>query len=825
MNLSHKNAMAFKLSCCTLGMLLIPSAFAQTVSGVVVDKQGNPIANSEVVLSHVNKKTLTNEKGVFEIRDVDAGDHEVHVGAKNFSHFSQHVVVKENDISGLTFTLNKSVMENIDVFATPLHSSYIESALPINVLSSDELRLKQSSTLGDTLKGELGVHSTYFGPVASSPIIRGLDGPRVMVTQNGLDVSDASRVGPDHVVATDTSTATQIEVLRGPATLFYGSGAIGGVVNVVDSRIPTNSDTQVDYMAKHNDVSDEKEFSFNINSGLDTKNGTGVAMHFDAFYRDSNDYHIPEQHHEEEHDEHDDDHDDDHDLDGHDDHEHEEHEELASGKIDNSGSTAYGYTAGLSYLLDNGYIGLSYGYLDRQYGLPGHAHHEEEHDDHDDADHDDLDHDDMEDAHHEEDVYADLKQDRFQLLSDLTFQHDFVHRVMSKFSYTDYSHQEIEDGEVGTTFNNQMVEARFDIYHQAFNEWKGAFTLHYKKSDFEAIGDEAFTPPSSTNMLALAWLEEKHFDDVLVQLGARVEKIEISAHDVEHNIKYDESFTPVSASVGTVWNFSQGYNLGVSVSYAQRAPSAAEVLSNGPHIGTNTYEVGAYYQVNPLKHSVERASTNPGLETSFSTDVTFRKFEGDFGVVLSAFYNQVDDYYYQQDSGYTTEVFESEEDHLLHADDEHAHEDELPVFLYRQDDVNLYGFESELIYQVAPNVKAKLFGDYIRAKLKDGGNLPRIPPLRVGSEFSYTGDNFAASLTAQRYFNQNKVSASETTTDGYTMVDAHVNYYVDGIGNDFVVFLKAENILDNDARVHSSFLKDVTPLPARAFSVGVRGSF
>ena len=208
--------------------------------------------------------------------------------------------MQEEDITNLNVVLPRSVMEVIDVHATPLHTSSIESALPINVLREDELKMKQAATLGETLKNEVGVHSSYYGPVASTPIIRGLDGPRVLITQNGLDVGDASRVGPDHVVATETSTATQIEVLRGPATLFYGSGAIGGVVNVVDDRVPTSSDDQVDYLLQYNDVANEQQASVNIQTGTDN-----IAFHLDAFWRDSKDYKLAGEadSHNEDHDE------------------------------------------------------------------------------------------------------------------------------------------------------------------------------------------------------------------------------------------------------------------------------------------------------------------------------------------------------------------------------------------------------------------------------------------------------------------------------------------------------------------------------------------
>ena len=804
MTFLNKGTTAFKLSCCTIGMLVIPQTLAQSISGTVVDSRGNPVINTAISINHSNKKVLTNDQGGFEILDLDAGKYELHIAARSYSHFSEYVTVKSKNVSDLVFTLNNTVMENIDVYATPLHASSIESALPINVLSSDELRLKQASTLGDTLKGEVGIHSSYYGPVASTPIIRGLDGPRVMITQNGLDVGDASRVGPDHIVSSEASTATQIEVLRGPATLFYGSGAIGGVVNVVDNRIPTKIDDKVDYSIKHNDVADENEGSISLNTGIELDNDAAIAFYADAFYRESNDYNLPSSFRsEDEHDE----------EEGEDDHDHEEEQ---SDTLDNSSARAKGFTVGTSYIVDNGYFGFSYGYLDRKYGIPGHEHHEEEGED----DHE-------EEEHEEEEVYSQVEQDRYQILSDLTFDNQFINRLTSKLAYTDYMHQEMEGGAVGTTFKNQLFESRFDLYHSPINDWKGALTLHYKTSDFEAIGDEAFTPPSETTMLALAWLEEKHFDDVLVQVGARIEHVNLEAGSLDNTLELsddlsDQSFTPVSTSLGVVWNYNQGYNLGVSFGYSQRAPSASEVFSNGAHIGTSTFELGALYQVNGTSGQVELSGADIDLETSLSADFTFRKFEGDLGIIVSAFYNRIDDYYYQRNTGFTSGIFEEED----HEEEGHEHEEDgLPIFAFEQTDVDLYGLEAEVIYQVTPNFTAKVFGDYIRAELTSGGNLPRIPPLRLGSEFTYTGDKFSTTLTAQRYFDQNKVAENETSTDGYSIIDANINYYVDGIGNDFVVFLKADNITDEDARVHSSFLKDSVPLPGRGVSFGVRGSF
>jgi iron complex outermembrane receptor protein len=793
-----------------------PAVFSQVISGKIVNQLDKPISGALVEINGDRQKVITNEQGLFTLSNLTAGKVELHTSAKNYAHNNQYIIINQDDISGVEIKLSSSVMEVLDVYATPLHTSTIESALPVNVIAGDDLKLKQASTLGETLKNEVGVHSNFYGSVASSPIIRGLDGPRVLITQNGLDAGDASRVGPDHSVATETSTATQIEVLRGPATLFYGSGAIGGVVNIVDNRVPTSSDTVADWLLQYNDVSNEKQGSFSVQTGNDN-----IAVHLDAFWRDAGDYVLPKDFDshagEEEHE----------DEEAHED----EEEETQPTHLASSDSQSSGFTLGSSYLFDQGFIGFSYGTMSRDYGIPGHSHHDEEHEEHEEHE---------EGAEGvEEGTKAEMEQDRFQLLSEVNFDQSFIKQLASKFAYTDYQHQEIEDGAIGTTFTNKSMEMKADLYHQEYKGWQGAWTLHYKHSDFEAIGEEAFAPPSKTDSFAVAWLEEKHFGDLLLQLGARVEKVTIetndtiigfSDHDTEQVSFSDQSFNPLSTSLGLVWDYQAGYNIGLSLAVSQRAPSAAELFSFGSHIGTGTFEVGAMYDIEQEDDEihVELSSQDPDIETSYSVDLTWRKFEGDFGFVVSAFYNHVNDYYYQQDTGLLFEGDHDEhavDDHDEHAVDEHEDEDGSPILVYKQDDVDMYGVEAEIFYQITGPLKASVFGDYVNAQLSDGGNLPRTPPMRLGASLQYQGNSYDGELSINHYFEQNDIAPLETVTKGYSLIDMNMNYYIDGVGNDLVLYIKGNNLTDDVARVHSSFLKDISPLPGRNFSVGIRGSF
>ncbi len=766
------------------------SALAQ-VQGVVRDDQGQPIANATLDLVGSTLKFRTNQQGEFNLPPQTRSEVELHVKAPEFMHKTFHITQGDKPVE---LVLSSTTMEVVNVVGLPWHASNMESAQPVTVLGGEQLRERQASTLGETLKNEVGVHSNYYGPVASSPIIRGLEGPRVLVTQNGLDAGDASRVGPDHAVATEASTARQIEILRGPATLFYGSGAIGGVVNVVDDRVPQGTDTYGEWRIEQDSVADDKLVSASGNTGLGN-----IGLHLDGFWRDSDDYKIPGPA-EAEHD-----HADDHE---------EAHDD--NGRLANSASEAQGFNLGASYIVDNGFVGVSYGHLDRQYGIPGHSHGDEE-----------------------IPVYADLKQDRLQVLSELSLDDEFFSAINTRIGFTDYEHQEIEDGVVGTTFSNFSQEARVDLFHHPIADWRGALSVHLKNSDFEAIGAEAFTPPSNTNTLALALMEERHFGDVLVQLGARIEQVKTSAdnlqvdlnehhHDEgEHNGEYlnvysiDQESTPFSASAGLVWDFTPGYNIALSYTHAERAPSAPELFSFGPHIGSGLYEVGALLQVvedEDGEYHLDLARADVELETSNNIDLSLRKYEGDFGFILNAFYNSIDNYYYLNDTGLTREISHEHGE----GEEAHAHETELPVYIYQARDANLYGFESEFIWQVSTPFKLSFTSDYIRAELADGGNLPRIPPLRVGLKVEFEQGNWRAELGSQHYFEQDDVATLETSTDGYTLVDARVSY---SFSDAFTLYLKGNNLTDEYARVHSSFLKDIAPLPARSFAVGISGNF
>ena len=785
-------------------LLASPSALAQTLSGTVTNAAGKPLANATVEIEALKRVTSTNELGEFTFSNVKEGDYTLHIFASGFAHLHEHAQVQSDNAEGANFVLARSAIEVIDVHATPMHLSVMESATPVSVLSGETLRRQQAATLGDTLEKLPGVQSNFHGNVASTPIIRGLSGPRVLITQNGLDVSDVSRVGPDHAVASEASTAKQIEVLRGPATLFFGSGAIGGVVNVVDQRVPTSTETRGEFVLETQTVNDQKLGTFNVTTGVDN-----IAFYADGFYRDSNDYETPVAP----------------DIDDPD----------GAHVVENSNEESNGFTLGTSYLFDQGYVGVAVERFEREYGVPGHSH------------------------GGDTSVFADLEQTKYQLLGEYNFTNDFLQSVHFRAGYTDYEHAEVEGGLVGTTFSNETEELRVELLHKPMAGWRGGISLHYKGSDVFAQGEEAFTPPSEMEMFAVALMEERHFGDFLVQLGARAESVTLDAssvllpeldaheHDDEHDhdehahdehehegsefirqFAVDQEFTPISLSAGVVYTINESYNVGVSLSRSERAPSASELLSFGPHIGTRTYEIGALFDLSEEGEFV-LSQTAIDLETANNIDLTFRKTQGDVGFVFNAFYNQVDNYYFQEETGLFAESgHDHDHDEEGHGEEEHSedeHSDELPVYLFGSADAILHGFELQVAWQTTDNLKLDFFADYVKARLKDGGALPRTSPMRVGSHVAYTLDNIRADLDITYFAKQDDISTFETETDGYTLVDASITYDIPLGDIDLSVYLSGENLTDEEARVHTSFLKDIAPRPGRNFAFGVRGYF
>ncbi len=757
--------------CLALGSTVPFLSMATTVSGIVQDDAGKPVAGAKVTLEGSSNTVYSDESGRYSLTlsERDATKHaHLHVHSTKHAHADKDLGLINTDES-LNFSLTPVYVENIIVKATRLETSVIEAITPLTVLSGEELRKRQAATLGETLKLTPGVHSTYFAGVAASPIIRGNDGPRVQIVQNGLNVGDVSRIGPDHAVATDTSSATQVEILRGPATLQYGSGAIGGVVNVVDNRILEEVPTELEGEAelRFSDVNNERFGKIEINAGADK-----FAFHLDASTRETDDIEVPDFART------------------------EPGEDDVEGIIESSSVSTDAITAGVSYIEERGFIGFSAQRINNFYGVPG----------------------------EEEGISIDAHTNRYQLAGKYYTPIKGISEVSFTGAYTDYEHTELEGDEIGTLFTNEGVELRLDLELEDIAGWHGVLGTQYSDFDTNAVGEEAFVPRTDSKQVALFIIEEKKIKDVTVQFGGRIEHVEYDAadFDVAQNLgvngdaedratfsfpEYD--YDTFSLSAGSNWHYSKQESLAVSLSYSQRAPSAQELLSGGIHIATGTYELGLAFDLDEngiLSDELSDATE----EVSKNIDITWRHFSEKFNFTTSVYYSDVDDYIFQRDTGFELAGEEGDET--------------FPVLVFEQSDAELYGFEFDARYKLTDQWEVKAFGDFTRAKLSNE-DVPRIPPLRLGSSVDYFWNNWEADVEVIWYDDQTDTAELETATDGYTLVNAGVSYQTSYAGADWRIFARIENLTDEEARVHTSFLKDQAPLPGRNLQIGIRTYF
>lgn len=692
-------------------------------------------------------------------------------------------------------------LEHLVVSASPYTRSQSDLAQPTTVVAGRELFLNPASSLGDLLASQPGVSSTSFGPGASRPVIRGLGGDRIRVLTGGVGTFDASVISPDHAVSLDPLLIERVEVIRGPATLLHGSNAVGGVVNVIDHRIHTTRPDQplnLRTEARLSSVNDEES------AGVVAEGGANVlAWHVDAYRRQAGDVEIPgfaetarrratELAHAAEHG--------------------EAPPDEIHGHIPNTALTADGGAAGLSFLGERAFLGFAFSGHNTLYGIPAAAHvHGEAEDHHEHDDEEELDHEHEAGAHAHEGVRIDLRQRRFDLQAGITQPFAFVREARLKLGLARYLHAEIEDGEIGTVFRNRGYDGRIEFLHQPLGAFAGTFGWHSNRSDFEAEGDEAFLPPSRTHTDALFLVEETESQPLAWQLGARIERQSIDLRD-NSNIGRDEN--TVSASTGLVWTLNDTWTLGASLARGERAPNTQELFADGPHAGTGAYEIG-----------------DPHLrpERSLALDLTLRKRAGFVTGSATVFAHRFDDFIYEQPTGQIA-VAHDDHFHFVDAGDEEAEHGGLPVYQFLQHDARFHGAELEAIFHLFhaddQQLDVTVAADFVRAENTTTHTpLPRITPARLKTGIVWRYHGLVLGAEAHFVDHQHRLARDETPTPGYVLASAYATYRFTFERTILDVFLRATNFTDAEARVHTSFLKDLAPLPGRNFTAGLRVSF
>ena len=628
-------------------------------------------------------------------------------------------------------------VDKVIVTATPFaDQDELQAVQPGVVVGKDALIRDRAASLGDTLTTQAGIQSSSFGPGASRPIIRGLDGPRIKTAENGVGTMDVGTISPDHAVTTEVLGARQIEILRGPATLLYGSGAIGGLVNVVTDRIPQSHTEALSLLTDARLSSAERTRDF----GAQLRESVGpIAFTGEFSDRRTSDF-----------------------------------ETAHDGKLANSATATRNASFGASYILDNGFVGIGLNRFQSVYGIPS------------------------PDA-----ASIDMKRDRVELLGELNNVIG-LERIRFSAANNHYQHAELEStGEVGTVFRNKSSSARFDAQTRPMAGWRTVIGADFEQGKFSAVGAETIVPQTVTLRQALFAVTERHLGPGRVEIGARIESVK---HTPGTGVALPgRSFSLGNGSVAYQYLLTPNSAITASFSHAERAPAIEELYSKGAHIATLTFDLG---------------NAQLAKERSQNFDLSYKLQNAAWSARASIYCNTITNFIY----GASVDANHDGAADRVNAGGEVAPGAELLKREFKNVNARFTGAEISLAYAPAQGFGFTSMADTVRGTITsiDGGKLPRISPSRIGSKLTWHTGNWYADGGATHVFKQNRIAAFETSTPGYTRVDASVRYrWAYAANRSADIYLLGKNLSNRDIRVHTSFLKDFAPLPGRSVFVGV----
>jgi len=688
--------------------------------------------------------------------------------------------------------------ERVVVSGGAIEQSETDKAQSVTILTEDNLKLQTAPTLGDTLSTQPGIGGSDFTAGASRPVIRGQADNRVRVLNNGTEVFDVSNLSPDHAPSVSTLLSQSIEVVRGPATILYGSGAIGGVVNVTDNLIPVEQPAER--------LSGEVDGRFN---SVDLERSGAMALtlspfqhfviHAEGSILRTDDRSIPgfaldqriraeltpEQRH-------------DNGFGGN-----------PFGTVPNTFVKTKDFGIGASYVWDKGYIGASYSRFLSEYGVP---------------DDPEVDEPGVPPAR----VHLNVRKDQYNVRSSIIDPLPWFSVANLKFVYTDYKHDEIDNSTVGATFKTHGVDSRIELVHQPIGPLEGSIGSQVFYKALSVLGGEAFLQPTENLAVAGFIFEEVKLAPVRLQFGARVEHDAVSIDSSDPELtsltspsQKNQDFLPVSGAAGAIYDFAKDWQLALNLNYSQRAPTPEELFARGPHDATFQFIIG---------------DPNLDVEINRSVDLSLRRTAGRVTGFVSGFYTSYDGFIDFNPTG--------------------QFEEGLQVFNYTPKNATFYGGEGRVDFHLLPleltrpsevsdakSVKNVIMGgqettqknpndlylrlqaDYVHAEDSSGEPLPRITPFRYGISLNYESEHWLASIEGWRVDAQNRVAEFETTTPGYTFFNVSAGYKFQWGRTYNYVFARATNLLDAEGRDHLSFLKEVLPLPGRGVVVGLRTTF
>ncbi len=643
----------------------------------------------------------------------------------------------------------------------------------VSVLSGDALARETRATIGEMLARLPGVSSTFFGPNASRPVLRGLQGERVRVLSDGIGSFDVSNTSVDHAVALSPLAADRIEVVRGPEVLLYGSSAIGGVVNSYDRRIPRGVPEErvhVDALAGYATAAREGHVAGSIDAAV----APSLVVNVTGSFLEARDQRVggfvfSRALREEAL------------ADGAD-----PDEVNRTGRLDNTAARGFDVSGGASLFFGaDSSVGVAVTRIESRYGVPNrletghdHAHGEEGHPH-------------EEEGHAHEDITLDMRQTRVDFRLDAGLGAGFLERVKLRGGWADYVHDEIEgSGEIGTTFESTGGELRVEAVQREAGGWKGASGLQLLTRRLDAFGEEAYIPENRTWQVGLFTLQEFDLGLVKAEASGRFERAEVRS-DVA---AFARGFNALSASVGASVALGRGFRAGLAYTHAERAPAAEELLSFGPHFATQAFEIG---------------DPNLAGERSDGIEASLRGRGDGWSANLAVYHTRFASFIFLSPTG--------------------EEEDELPVFAYGQDRARFTGLEldaeARILRSGATEVRGSFLLDWVRATLDDGSPVPLIPPLRLLAGLEADHGPFTGRLEVEHATAQTRIAAFERPTEAWTMVHLSVGWKPLGRDGRSILMVQANNLFDVDARRHASAIKDFAPLPGRDVRLSARFSF
>ncbi len=647
-----------------------------------------------------------------------------------------------------------------------------------DIVEIDEIQRDLSGQLGEVLSKVPGVSSTSFTPGASRPILRGQDGERVRILIDGLGTADVGNTSADHATTIDPLTVERIEVLRGPAALLFGSQAIGGVVNVIDRRIPIavpENGVHVEAITAFDTASSLRSGGASIDAALNDM----FVIHLDGSFRETENQGIPGfqltddlradllgDAAEEE-------------AEG----EFEEAAELRAAAnqrdfLPNSATETWTLNGGIGVILGDSSFGASVGYYDTDYGIVGNpegGHHGEEGEGGEE-----------EEEEGPETVSIGLEQLRVDVRGDIALGSGFFSRLKLRGGYSDYTHTEFEGTEVGTVFDTETVEVRAELIQSS----GGVIGAQFTSRDFEAVGEEAFVAPNETTQFAVFTAQEFDFDDIQIEAAGRYERVDVESEP----LGLERDFDLFSGALSAILVTEGGTRFGATVSRSERAPAGEELFANGPHIATQIFEIG-----------------DPDLDTesAWGLETFLRANSGDVEFNASVFYQTFDDYIFLSPTG--------------------GEEDDLPVFQFLQQNADFFGFEAGLTMPIAETddyvISTDLRASYVSADFSDSSNVPRIPPVSLLGAVEVEVDAFELRGEVQWFGEQDDVAEFETPTDDFAFVNLYLAWRPIEANQNVVFQIAGENLFNVTGRRHTSFTKEFVALPGRNLRASIRLNF